>query len=75
MNTKQTAIALERPDTADGRPLIGELEAEFSAYYPATSRYGYTAQKLIDQGVALFVTRYDSAPAGSGGIQIRSTAS
>ena len=30
-------------------------------------------QKLIDQGVAFFVTRYGNAPAGCGGIQLFGT--
>jgi len=53
--------------------LIDELEAELSQFYPPASRHGYSVQKLIDQGVAFFVTRYDDAPAGCGGIQLFAT--
>jgi ribosomal protein S18 acetylase RimI-like enzyme len=73
METSQTAIEPERADTADARLLIGELEAELSLHYPPASRHGYSVQKLIDQGVAFFVTRYDGAPAGCGGIQLFGT--
>jgi hypothetical protein len=70
METDRAVIAPERPDTPDARALIEELEAELSQFYPPASRHGYSVQKLIDQGVAFFVTRYDNAPAGCGGIQL-----
>src|SRR5262245_10997374 len=73
MVTDRTAIAPERPDTPDARSLILELERELSQFYHPTSRHGYSVQKLIDQGVAFFVTRYDGAPAGCGGIQLFGT--
>jgi ribosomal protein S18 acetylase RimI-like enzyme len=73
METGRTAIRPERPDTADARSLIEELEAELSVHYAPVSRHGYSVQKLIDQGVAFFVTRYDGAPAGCGGIQVFGT--
>ena len=73
METKDTVITRERPDTPDARFLIGELEAELSPHYPAASRHGYSVQKLVDQGVAFFVTRHDKAPAGCGGIQLFGT--
>jgi len=70
METNRTVISPERPDTPDARSLIAELETELSAHYPPSSRHGYSVQKLIDQGVAFFVTRHDKAPAGCGGIQL-----
>jgi putative acetyltransferase len=66
-------IALERPDTADARMLIEELESHLAPLYPATSRYGYSVEKLINQGVAFFVTRQDGVPAGCGGVQFFNT--
>jgi hypothetical protein len=57
-------IARERPDTADARTLIDELEAELAQFYPAASRHGYAVEKLIAQGVLFFVARIDGAPAG-----------
>jgi GNAT superfamily N-acetyltransferase len=67
------AIATERPDTADARALIAELEAGLEPLYPAASRHGYSVEKLIAQGVAFFVARADGAPAGCGGIQLFGT--
>ncbi|HEU0293520.1 MAG TPA: GNAT family N-acetyltransferase [Anaerolineales bacterium] len=64
-----TLILPERPDTPDAQILIAELEAQLEPYYPKTSRHGYSVEKLIQQGVAFFVTRQDDIPAGCGGIQ------
>jgi len=68
-----TTITLERPDTPDARLLIDELEAQLAPYYPKTSRHGYSVEKLIQQGVAFFVTRQDGIPAGCGGVQFFGT--
>jgi GNAT superfamily N-acetyltransferase len=65
----ETLIVPERPDTSDAQMLIAELEAQLDPYYPRTSRHGYSVEKLIQQGVAFFVTRQDGVPAGCGGIQ------
>ena len=64
-----TDIVLERPDTHDAIMLIEELEAHLAPFYPATSRHGYSVEKLIRQGVAFFVTRHEGIPAGCGGVQ------
>ena len=68
-----TMIVSERPDTADARMLIDELEQHLAPYYPATSRHGYSVEKLIKQGVAFFVARQDDVPAGCGGVQFFGT--
>jgi putative acetyltransferase len=68
-----TMIVPERPDTADARMLIDELEQHLAPYYPATSRHGYSVEKLIKQGVAFFVVRVDDVPAGCGGVQFFGT--
>ena len=68
-----TIIAPERPDTADARMLIDELETHLAPFYPATSRHGYNVEKLIQQGVAFFVARQDGIPAGCGGVQFYGT--
>ena len=73
VETNRTVITSERPDSTDARLLIAELEAELSPLYPPKSQHGYSVQKLIDQGVAFFVTRHDSVPAGCGGIQLFGT--
>jgi len=64
-----TIIVPERPDTPDARILIDELEGHLGPYYPKTSRHGYGVEKLVQQGVAFFVTRHDGIPAGCGGVQ------
>ena len=68
-----TIITAERPDTPDAILLIGELEEHLVPFYPATSRHGYSVDKLIKQGVAFFVTRHDGVPAGCGGVQFYET--
>jgi GNAT superfamily N-acetyltransferase len=68
-----TLITLERPDTSDAIMLIDELETHLAPLYPQTSRYGYSVEKLIQQGVAFFVSRRDGAPAGCGGVQFYGT--
>jgi putative acetyltransferase len=65
-----TTITPERPDTPAAIQLIDELEAVLSPLYRAESRHGYSVEKLIQQGVAFFVTRCESVPAGCGGVQL-----
>ncbi len=66
-------IVPERPDTADAQLLIAELETHLAPFYPATSRHGYSVEKLIKQGVAFFVVRQNGVPAGCGGVQFFGT--
>jgi GNAT superfamily N-acetyltransferase len=66
-------IVAERPDTADAQLLIAELETHLAPFYPATSRHGYSVEKLIKQGVAFFVVQQDGVPAGCGGVQFFGT--
>lgn len=63
-------IAAERPDSADARALIEELEEHLASLYPAASRHGYSVDKLINEGVTFFVTRADGAPVGCGGVRL-----
>lgn len=63
-------ITPERPDTADARALIAELEAELQPLYPQESRHGYSVDKLIAEGVSFFLVREDGAPAGCGGLKL-----
>jgi GNAT superfamily N-acetyltransferase len=63
-------ITSERPDSEVASELIAELEAHLSPLYPAESRHGYSAVKLLREGVAFFVIHYDGLPAGCGGIQL-----
>jgi putative acetyltransferase len=69
----RTMITAERPDTADAILLISELEAQLEPLYPRTSRHGYSVEKLMQQGVAFFVTRHDGVLAGCGGIELFGT--
>jgi len=66
-------IAEERPDTADTRMLIEELEGHLECFYPSESRHGYSIDKLLRERVAFFVVREDGVPAGCGGVQIYGT--
>ena len=68
-----TRITPERPDTADARALILELEAQLEPFYPSESRHGYAVEKLIEQAVAFFLIRQDDVPAGCGGVQLFGT--
>ncbi|MFL5679283.1 MAG: GNAT family N-acetyltransferase [Chloroflexota bacterium] len=61
-------IAAERPDSPDAARLVEELEAELAIHYPATSRHGFSVQRLVTDGVEFFVLRSDGEPAGCGGI-------
>ena len=69
----EATITTERPDTADARALIEELEAHLATLYPRESRHGYSVEKLIAQGVAFFLVRDNSTPVGCGGIQLFGT--
>ena len=66
-------ITLERPDTADARVLIAELEAHLEPLYPRESRHGFSVEKLIAETVAFFLIRYNDTPAGCGGIKLFGT--
>src|SRR5216110_2112044 len=66
-------ITTERPDTADARALIEELEAHLATLYPRESRHGYSVEKLLAQGVAFFLVRDNGTPVGCGGIQLFGT--
>ena len=66
----EATITTERPDTADARALIDELEAHLATLYPRECRHGYSVEKLITQGVAFFLVRDNGTPVGCGGIQL-----
>jgi putative acetyltransferase len=66
-------ILEERADTPDATQLIMELEAVLQPLYAAESRHGFSIEKLLNQGVAFFVSRYDSEAAGCGGIKLFGT--
>lgn len=63
-------INQERPDTETSKALIAELDAALNPNYAPESRFGYSVEKLIQQGVAFFVVYVDGEPAGCGGVQV-----
>ena len=69
-----TVIVAESPDTADARTLIAELDAYLIPLYPIEDHYGYSIEKLLEEGVAFFVIRHDGVTAGCGGIKLFGTA-
>ncbi len=62
-------IHQERPDTPDATKLILELDAHLKPMYPAENSYGYSIDKLIEQGVEFFVIRHQGEAAGCAGVQ------
>ena len=68
-----TVISFERPDSADARTLIIELEAHLAPLYPVESRHGYSVEKLLHEDVAFFLIRVDGTAAGCGGIKLVGT--
>jgi putative acetyltransferase len=65
-----TVITQERPDAPDAISLIAELDAVLTPLYATESRHGFSVDKLVREGVAFFVIRYDGLPAGCGGIKL-----
>ncbi len=65
-----TQITAERPDAAEARALVEELDAYLIPLYPPASHHGLTVEELIAEGVAFFLTRHDGAPAGCGGLKL-----
>jgi putative acetyltransferase len=64
-------IVEERPDSADAVQLLTELDSHLTPnLYPAESRHAYSVDKLVSEGVAFFVTRYEDKPAGCGGLKL-----
>jgi GNAT superfamily N-acetyltransferase len=66
-------IMPERPDSADARLLISELESQLAPLYPSESRHGYSVEKLLREDVAFFVIRSAGQPAGCGGVKLYGT--
>src|SRR6266571_938314 len=63
-------ITPERPDTADARTLIAELEAQLGPLYPRESRHGYSVEQLLAEAVAFFLIRENGVPAGCGAVKL-----
>ncbi len=69
MMSANVVISLERPDSEDAIALITELEAHLDPLYPRESRHGYSVEKLLREGVYLFVIRDNDVLIGCGGVQ------
>ena len=69
-----TTIEAVRPDSPDAVQLLGELDAYLLSHpYPEESRHAFSIDKLLREGVAFFIARYESKPAGCGGIKLFGT--
>ena len=56
-------ISEERPDSADAMQLITELDAYLAGHpYPQECRHAFSVDKLLREGVAFFVVRYENHP-------------
>src|SRR5688572_24065885 len=67
-------IVEERPDSADAVQLLAELDKNLSQHpYPQESRHAFSVEKLLREGVAFFVIRYEGKPAGCGGLKLFGT--
>jgi len=61
----------ERPDSAEAVQLLRELDAHLQQHpYPPESRHAFSVNKLVREGVAFFITRYEGKPAGCGGLKL-----
>lgn len=59
------------PDTPEAVALINELDQYLNQLpYPDRSRHAYSIDKLIREGVAFFVARYEGKSAACGGIKL-----
>lgn len=64
-------ISEERPDSAEAVQLLAELDTHLTPHlYPAESRHAYSVDKLVQERVAFFITRYEGKPAGCGGLKL-----
>ena len=65
------ALTQQSPASPEAAQLITELEAAIETKgYPSASRHGFSVEKLLREGVAFFVARYDGMPAGCGGVKL-----
>jgi putative acetyltransferase len=65
------SIVEVRADSGDAVQLIGELDAYLMSHpYPAESRHAFSVDKLVSEGVAFFVGRYEEQLAACGGIKL-----
>ncbi len=70
MKALTLVIEETRADNPVAQALIEELDAHLIPLYPSESHHGYSVEKLLAQGVVLFVARQDAAVAACGGVQL-----
>ena len=59
------------PDAPEAIALINELDEYLNQLpYPEQSRHAYSVTRLLREGVAFFVARYDGQAAACGGIKL-----
>lgn len=67
-------IVEERADSADAVQLTGELDGYLQQHpYPQESRHAFSVDRLLREGVAFFVARYEAEPVACGGIKLFGT--
>lgn len=67
-------IVESRPDSAEAVQLIAELDEYLNGLpYTPESRHAFSVDKLVREGVAFFVLRYEEKAAGCGGIKLFGT--
>jgi GNAT superfamily N-acetyltransferase len=60
-----------RPDSAEAVQLINELDEYLMGHpYTPESRHAFSIDKLVREGVAFFIARYEGAAAGCAGIKM-----
>jgi len=64
-------IVEARPDSAEAVQLINELDEYLMSHpYTPESRHAFSVAKLVREGVAFFIARYEGAAAGCAGIKM-----
>lgn len=67
-------VVEERPDSGAAVKLLAELDAYLQALpYPPESRHAFSIEKLLREGVAFFVMRYEGEPVACGGLKLFGT--
>jgi GNAT superfamily N-acetyltransferase len=64
-------IVAARPDSREAMELLAELDTALHQYpYPPESRHAFSVEKLIREGVALFLASCDGQLAACGGVKL-----
>ena len=71
MVQQPVTIVEERPDSAEAVQLINELDEYLMGHpYTPESRHAFSIDKLVREGVAFFIARYEGSAAGCAGIKM-----